>query len=67
MMKRLLFSGTLLAGDVFAQMGMLQGRSASEVAPAMLIAGAAGLLLTLNQLAHATAAICLDHGDTYTV
>ncbi len=67
MMKRLFFSGAVLAGDVIAQTHVFLSQSASNVNVGLVIAGAAGVLLSLYPLAQSTAAVCLDHGETYDV
>lgn len=66
-MKRILFCGGVLAGDLFAQTGTFVAHWQSEMGAVWLLAGLVGLLLSLCELANATFAALTEHGETFTL
>lgn len=65
-MKRILLSGSLLAGDFFAQTYTFLSRPPSEINVAMLVAASFGLLFTLRRFTNAAFLALTEHGDTFT-
>jgi hypothetical protein len=66
-MKRILVSGGLLAGDFAAQAGTLLWCSNPEICSSVVIAGAAGLLISLFDFSNALFAGLTEHGETFSV
>lgn len=65
-MKRILFSGGLLAGETLAQAGAFLSRSQTEIGAALAVAGLVGLVIHLNRFTGALYDRLTEHGETLT-
>jgi hypothetical protein len=66
-MKSVIFSGSLLAGDLFAQLYAFLLHSPTEINVVVLVGGSVGLLCSLRHFANTTFSALTEHGDTFTV
>src|SRR5690606_10923889 len=67
-MKRMLLSGGLLAGDIFAQTSdVLSGVGSFEIHSGLQVLASIGLLLSLLHFAKTTAEAIADQPETFTL